>query len=344
MTEITLEGSHAAMPVREPKEMWSTRVLPDGRTELRINYSSYALMNLCKRKAHYALERKLISNHESPATLFGRAIHGALEVWYCAPRDSRRSASAECDDSVALMESGQEPLQHGRCVRCAAQARFLEISEPLKHLEPSDKRSRRAGTAILDAYFDHYADDPFTVLCDSIGPVSERRLELVLAEESDSRVVFFGSMDCALKNERTGHIVLVDHKTTSSLGLDFISRINPSAQFRGYMAAFRAAYPQFDTRTFMVNGIQVAKTKQSFLRQFVEIDDGAIAEWREAMLDSAYDFWARSQAGGPYPLVASDACSSWGSCQYRSICEVPSTLREGIIKAQYQDLGVSNHA
>ena len=323
------------MPAKAPKEMLSQVKLPDGRTEIRINHSSYSLISLCKRKAYYALERKLVNNSESAATLFGSAIHAALEVWYTAPLSSRRKGSAECDDSVANMEAGLEPIPHGRCVRCAAQARFLEVAKPLASLEPSDKRSNRNGTSILDAYFSHYLDDPFVVLSDELGPIAERRVSMVLAEESDSRVVYFGTIDAVLKNEFTGQIVICDHKTTSALGQEFMQRINPNFQYTAYAAAFRKSYPQHDTRTFMSNGILVAKTKQTFMRQFTEISDDLINEWRTSILDTAYDWYARTQAQGPYPMNSPEPCTHFGGCQFRSICEVPASIKENIIEAHY---------
>lgn len=324
-------------PQREAKEMLSLRKLPDGRTEIRINHSSYSLLSLCKRKAHYALERRLSAQHESEALIFGRAVHTALEVWYTAPRTSRSKGSAECDDSVALMESGQAPLPHGSCMRCAAQAAFLKVAEPLRGLEVNSKRSLSNGTHILDAYFDNYADDPFVALQDKLGPICERRVEFVLEDASDARVVFFGTLDMALRNESSGHIVVCDHKTTSALGQDFLQRIDPNFQYINYLAAFRHTWPEHSTRTFMSNGILVAKTKTAFARQFVEIDDARIAEGREALLDVAYDWWARTKNNGPYPMNAPDPCNQWGSCQYRTICTTPVQLRESVIAAQYTD-------
>lgn len=335
MIPISLQAPIVAP--REPKEMLSYRKLPDGRTEIRINYSSASLISLCKRKAQYALSRKLVSNLESEATLFGRAIHAGLEVWYAAPRESRRGGTSMCDDSVALMESGAEPLAHGQCVRCSAQAAFLRTSEALSVLDSGDKRSRRAGTAMLDAYFDHYVDDPFVVLRDALGPICERKVELVVYEDSQTRVVFFGTIDTVLLNERTNHIVVCDHKTTSSLGQEFIQRIDPNNQYRGYMAAFHAIWPTHGTRTFMSNGLQVAKTKTAFARQFVEIDDAAVAEWREWLLDIAYDWYHRTEHSHSFPMSAPDPCTQWGGCQYRAICTTPVSLRENVIRAQYEE-------
>lgn len=337
MTQIDLSALGAQMPEREAKTMFSRRLLQDGRTELRINHSSYSLISLCKRKAYYTLERGLVSRQENEATLFGRAIHGALEVWYSAPRGARGKASAICDDSIALMGAGQEPLPHGRCTRCAAQARFLEIATPLAHVASGEKRSRANGNSLLDAYFDHYNEDPFVALTDELGPISERTFELTLAEESDSRVVFFGTIDTVLKNEETQQIVITDHKTTSALGSDFLQRIRPNWQYVGYTAAFRQHYPQHDTRTFMSNGLLVAKTKHAFARQFTEVEDSLIDEWRIALLDAAYDWWARTKMGSlsSFPMHTPDPCTQWGGCGYRTICETPSHLRENVIEALY---------
>jgi hypothetical protein len=326
-----------ALPERDPKEMLSFRTLPDSRTEILINHSSYTLLSECKRKAHYALQRGLRQTNESAATLFGRAIHAGLEVWYTAPRSLRQRGSSVCDDSIALMECGQSPIPHGACVRCAAIAGFLRIVEPLRGLEPSDKRSPRNGTTILDAYFDQYADDPYVVLRDSLGPVSERRVRLQLTDLPDSCVTFFGTIDVVLQNEATKHVVVTDHKTTSALGSEFLQRIAPNAQYTGYVAAFRANWPESATRTFMSNGLLVAKTKQTFARQFTEVTDEHIEEWRESLLDAAYDWWARVKAGGSYPMTTPGPCTTWGGCQYRALCESPSSIRESVIKAQYEN-------
>lgn len=323
------------MPEREPKEMLSIGTLPDGRADIRINYSSYTLISLCKRKAHYALNRGLVSNYESEATLFGRAIHAALEVWYTSPRSARKRGSAQCDDYIASLEAGIAVPSHGQCLRCASQARFLEVAQALSALDSSQKRSVRNGLTILDAYFDTYLDDPFVVLSDALGPICERRVSMILADESDSRVTFFGTLDTVLINEHNQHIVLCDHKTTSGLGTDFLQRIRPNWQYTNYLAAFRRTWPQHDTRTFMSNGLLVAKTKTAFLRQFTEIDDGLIEEARISLLDSAYDWWARVKSDGPWTMNAPDPCTQWGGCQYRTICEVPGHLRESIIASHY---------
>lgn len=330
-----------ALPTREGKEMLSKRKLADGRSEIRINHSSYSLIALCKRKAHYALNQGLVSRQESAATLFGRAIHAALEVWYSAHPGSRKRMTNVCDDSFALMESGQEPVAHGRCIACSSAYAFLQIARPLESLGSQDKRSLRNGLAILEAYFSTYADDPFTAMSDDLGPLCERMLAMPVYEDAQVRIVFFGTLDAVLKNTQTGQILLCDHKTTSALGQDFLQRIRPNWQYVAYTAAFRHNYPEVDTRLFMSNGILVAKTKTSFARQFCQVDDGIIADWRESLVDVVMDWDKRVSTTNLFPMTTPDPCTQWGGCQFRTICEAPTKLRESVIKASYSQ-GDSN--
>lgn len=325
------------------KEMFSSVTGIDGWTNVRINYSSYSEIRKCARKAHYTLDRGLRLRDvegDSPALTFGSAVHAALEVWYCAPRTSRRRGSAACDDSQALMASGQAPLPHesGQCVRCAAVYAFIARGQALRTLPADDKRSIASGIGILNDYFDHYADDPFVVFSDDLGPVCERMIPFVLTEDkaTKTRVTFFGTIDTVLVNERTSHVLVCDHKTTSSLGKEFLQRIHPNWQYVGYVAAFRGAYASrgISTRTAMSNGIQVAKTKTSFARQYTEVPDALIAEWREALLDTAFDWVARRETRS-YPMTAPDPCTQYSGCTYRTICESPGELRESIIRANY---------
>lgn len=324
------------MPKRDVKEMLTVRTLPDGRREIRVNHSSYSLMSLCKRKAHYALNKGLVSRTESPATLFGSAIHAALEVWYASPPEHRKRGTSVCDDSFALMESGQAPVPHGRCVRCSAAYAFLQRAQGLQALQPDDKRSLRNGLTILEAYFETYADDPFVILSDALGPLCERMLSFTVSEDRWLRVTFFGTLDAVLRNPQSGQVILCDHKTTSALGKDFLQRINPNWQYVAYVAAFRENYPEHDTRTFMSNGVLVAKTKTSFARQFVQVSDSLIADWKESFLDSTHDWLKRIDETRSFPMTAPDPCCMWGSCQYRTICETPAALRDSVIRASYE--------
>jgi hypothetical protein len=320
---------------KAPKEMLSATLAADGKYDVRINFSSLDLLQTCKRRAYYVLKRRLVSTNESAPLIFGTAIHAALEVWYCAPRVERRKhATAQCDDSQALMLAGQPPEPHGACVRCASVFAFLEAARPLAALDSSDKRSCANGVVVLNHYFDHYASDPFVVLSDAHGPFCERDFELPVLEDAHKRITFFGRIDTILRNEETGVILVTDHKTTASLGSDFYNRVRPNFQYAGYVLAAQRAFG-LQTDMFLSNGIQVAKTVRGLARQVTQITSEDHAELLHA-IDYAVDDYLRCERTDIWPQSTPNACTQWGGCAYRAICEVPAAIRENVIEAQYQ--------
>lgn len=320
-------------PASEPKEMLNVSEQDDnGKRTYRINFSSLDVIQTCKRKAYYALVRGFRGVEESPPLTFGSAVHKALEVWYCAPRDSRKHGSAVCDDSQALMIAGAEPIAHGACVRCASVFAFVDRGASLRHLE-NDKRSLENGVATLNAYFDHYATDPFRIATDSSGPLCERKFEFVLFDTPVRKVVFFGTIDAVLVNEETGNVVVCDHKTTSALGNDFYNRVRPNFQYVGYVMAAQRALG-LATDTFLSNGVQVAKTKKEFARQVTKVTDEDFVELRNAV-EYAIEDYATCAVRGIWPMSTPNACCMYGACAYRQVCEVPNALKENVISALY---------
>lgn len=329
-------GTEFSAPKREPKEMLSVTKLADGRDDVRINFSSLDIIQTCKRKAYFALERGLFSQTEGPATLFGSATHAALEVWYCAPRTSRKRASGQCDDYQALLIAGATDLSaadHGSCVRCAAASRFAERGAALAGLPQGDQRSIANGIDTLNNYFDHYADDPFTVLSDGDGPMCERRVEFLLCEDPIKRITFFGTIDAILVNEHTGATLVCDHKTTTRLGADFYNRVRPNFQYTGYTLGAQRCLG-LKTDMFMSNGIQVAKTVKGLARQVTQITPDDFAELQLAT-ERAVNDYLDCAFSGLWPQSTPNACTHWGGCSYRQICEVPRPLQENIISSLY---------
>ncbi len=271
-----------------------------------INSSSVDLIQTCRRKAYYALERNLRGGDESEAQLFGTAIHRAMEAFYGAP--------VEGGERQLTLEQFQDAF-----VDCASQT--------LAHLPDSDKRSIANGKKILEKYWDTYQNDPWRVVVDASGPVVERSFELKLTPS----IRIHGQIDCLLENVETGEIVVCDHKTSSSLGSDFLNRIKPNIQFSIY--AWAARQLGFRVNRVMVNGIQVAKTKVDLLRVFtsrMESDEEEM--W--AALSEAVELYRGCQKRGVWPQ-SSSSCSNWGGCQYRDVCSLDAGFRETAIQQIY---------
>lgn len=342
MTQITVTDLPLIIGDKIPHEMLSSRIGDDGRTHIRINFSSLDILQTCKRRAFFALERNLVVSHENAAMCFGSSIHAALEVWYCSPRADRRQASGKCDDFQSLLLANQSPdiASHGSCVRCSSVYSFLRTGEPLRHLPDSDKRSLSSGIDILNNYFDTYATDPFSILQDEIGPICERKFEFPILETSRKIVTFFGTIDSIFVNDVTKNIVVVDHKTTAALGTDFYNRIRPNFQYIGYVLAAQFVFG-LKTNTFMSNGIQVAKTVKGLARQVTQVTEEDFQELRLS-LDWATDDYLRCKALGVWPMSTPNACTQWGGCQFRPICELPTEMHENIIEAQFNTKGITN--
>ena len=77
-----------------------------------INSSSVDLIQTCRRKAYYALERNLRGGDESEAQLFGTAIHRAMEAFYGAPVEGgeRRLTLEQFQD--AFVDCASQTLAH----------------------------------------------------------------------------------------------------------------------------------------------------------------------------------------------------------------------------------------
>lgn len=325
---MLIEAPHT-LGKRSKKEMLSIAfetdsVLHRTRPVVRINSSSLELIQLCKRKADYVLNREFSSNEENAATLFGSAIHKALETWYCSSREDRRSDLSSCP--------GFEPVANSAghdCGKCRAMRSFHAVAGPLNTLEMGDKRHPYNGERILETYFKKYQDDPFEVYVDKEGPVVERRLEAVLIDEPDLKVIYFGTVDCVLKDVQTAITLVTDHKTTSSLGTEFYNRLKPNFQYCGYVWLVQQVLG-LNTDMFMVNGIQVAKTKTDLARQVVTYTPDDFKEWKTAVRWNVEEF-LRAKEFNTWPMNAPNPCTQWGGCQFRDVCAADSSLRENML-------------
>lgn len=284
------------------------------------------------RKAQYSLLMKLKNDTESEATLFGSAIHKALEHWYCLPEEMRELSTKDAALAETLINLPSEEQSFDGALESIRQ--FSLKAQPLKWLGDGDKRSIANGIKILKAYFKHYKDDGLEVLRDSTGlPYVEREVEFVLYEDDKIVILYHGTIDAIMKNKISSNIMVADHKTTATLGSQFYNRIKPNHQYTGYIMAAQRSLG-IETNLFMVNGIQVAKTKAEFARQVTDRNQEDFNEMTSAVVAGVYNLLGAMQANN-FPMSAPNSCSNYGSCQYLDICSSPKALRETIINSKY---------
>lgn len=308
------------------------------KTLVVINYSSLELIQTCLRKAYYNLQLGLVTE-DAPALAFGSAIHKALEHWYTLPLGQRTLPTGQ-KDRVELMAYGHHldmPLQ-GPAESC--RQFVLSGRRMLGGLDDGDKRSLTNGLKILQAYFRRFSDDRFEVARDADNqPLIERSFEFQIYDSPGLEIRYHGTIDVVLRNIDTGVLVVADHKTTSQLGTEFYNRCKPNPQYTGYVWGAQQCLG-LDTNMFMVNGIQVAKTKQEFARQITQRTKEDFDELRASVVEQVhrylhalrYDNWTQS---------APNPCSIYGGCAYLPICEVPKQLRSSVIKAKWPDIAAN---
>lgn len=327
-------------PEGSEKEMLSA--FPDGaRTKVRINSSSLSVLQSCPRKAQFTLERGLRPREGgSPATLFGSAVHRALEIFYCGEAQER-ILPKNLKEKTELMAGGTLVEGEEDNLVLRAVRGFLTEASPLASLPSSDKRSLAAGAWMLHHYFETYIDDPFVVWKKEDGsPAVELPLAFPLWSDEELEIEYFGTVDVILRNEQTGQIVVCDHKTSSVVGNDFYNRLKPNHQYTGYLLGAREVLG-LETDTFLVNCLQVKpKPKTSrggpphFPRQATRRTEEDFREFRKTVAWEVERYLEMRDAKF-FPLGNPDSCANYGGCQYLPICSSHENLRENIIEAQY---------
>lgn len=338
MAIVTVEDSTSVeLPPAAPKEMISvTTDEATGKTRVNINSSSLGIIQECMRKAQYSLVEGWRSSVEAPATLFGRAMHKALEVFYLGHPEERILPKYE---HLEMMAFGHQPPATNNDLIYRAIAAFLKEAQPLKDLPETDKRSLQNGVWILSEYFKTFIDDPYTAYVDEEGPFIERTFTYRMHEDATLIVDVFGTIDFVFRHLRTGDLLAGDHKTASFLnfgGQSYFDREKPNHQYSLYLLGVNRVY-NLPITDFMVNVLEVKakpKTKGakgvSFPRQITQRTEEDFAELKETIMDSV-NRYLYATTNRIFPMGGVDACNKYGGCQFKQICASPQSIRETVL-------------
>lgn len=332
-----LSDVDAVVPRTEPlKEMISVS-RENGKTKVRINSSSLQVIQECKRKAGLLLRDRWIAENESAATIFGSAVHKALEVFYSGAPELRVLPERE---QMELMSFGHPVAGEEDSLLLRATRAFLERGKVLHSVPADDKRSLQAGVYMLWHYFKDYLHDPFVAYIDENGPFVERQFSFILHEDPTLIIEYFGTIDLAVKHVTTGQLLIADHKTSSVVGKEFYNRLKPNAQYTGYLLAAHRVFG-LAPEGFLVNCLQVKSkpktargTPPHFPRQITTRDEYDYREFTEAVYCAVQDY-LRGYFREVWPMGHVSSCASYAGCQYLAVCSAPHTLRENILKSKF---------
>lgn len=195
--------------------------------------------------------------------------------------------------------------------------------------EDDGKRTFKMGEWILKNYHNAYQDQPFKVL------QTEKEFCIPLGNGNN----LIGRIDKII--EWDGVTWVMDHKTTSQLGPQFMKMHTPNLQFDGYTwAAHRMGYT--NCQGVLVDAILVAKglldsTSKAKLSPLAR--DFAVRT-NEDMGEYVKNVWAIQKDINMCEMEDVwtpnfDACTYYGECPYRRVCKEPVDLRERVIEMDY---------
>lgn len=298
-------------------------------TEIRVNSSSLDIMQSCMRKADFLLNRQYIGE-SAPALKYGQAIHSALAYWYSLPVE-QREWDASVREEAKVMAYNEAIKADKSPILMTVKAFIDSTDECIRMLPEDDKRSISNGVETILEYIKLYWNDGLEIVRDSGGvPLVEREVSFELGVLGDRKLVYFGTLDAVMINPHTGIKFVVDHKTTSALGKDFLNRIKPNHQYTGYWYGAKSCFG-IDTDTFLINGIQVAKTKKSFTRQYTTRNNDDLEELIHTTVFYVLGY-LRCLETGVWPISCPNPCAMWGGCKFLEVCSAPLSIRESVIK------------
>lgn len=342
---VTLDTSAIvpSAPAVLPKEMLTHSVLPDGRDHFRINFSSLSVMQECWRKVQYSLVRGLRPQLESPATLFGSAIHKGLETFYRGKRTERKLPTRYAEIMEQIGCGHWEPEWADNLLLSAARS-FVLKAAPLSALADDNKRSIHTGVWMLRHYFERYLTDEYVIMEDAQGPIVERSFSMEILSDLQMVIEAFGTIDFVMKSDVTGLILPGDHKTSSSL-YQFYDMVSPNFQYTMYSWAARKVLG-VESDCFLVNALEVKappKTAKgsppNFIRQVTTRTQEHYDELKDAITLACLIYRANKKAD-TWPMASPGPCTGkYGTCQYHEVCSAPLALKENIISAKFQQTG-----
>lgn len=265
------------------------RLMRQEGNRLYVNSSSLSVIQSCLKKADYILNHGLVAP-ESTAASFGTRIHKAMEDFYSKPAGRRPSL-------VDLVRSAMEGF-----------------------IPTDDRRTVETALKMAEHYEESFKNDPWVVMRDlDEKPLVEREFSFLIQALPQIEVYWFGKIDLAVANPETGELAVMDHKTTSSVGRDFMARWNPNHQLTGYMLGVQSILNEPCNKA-IINGLQVVKTKQNVVRLETTRTQQDFDDFRKTVMFYVTEFY-KAKKMDFYPKAGGYTCGEFGGCSFIDSCQ-----------------------
>lgn len=188
-------------------------------------------------------------------------------------------------------------------------------------------------TNMLRAFQDYFMEYPLNsdTIVPVITPEGKAAVEFSFSIPLDTEplhptsgdpLLYCGKFD--MLGLRDGVIFVVDEKTTGSLGETWRKQWDLNPQFTGYCYAAKTfGYPVAGA---IIRGVGLLKTRISHEQAIVYRPDHLIEKWR-AQLSRDVSRMVAAWDTGLWDFAFNNACTDYGGCSYKSLCQSPDPER-----------------
>jgi PD-(D/E)XK nuclease superfamily len=267
-----------------------------------IDSSMLATFRACPKKFYWTYISNKIPSGESIHLIAGGA--------FAAGCDAARRTQFAYDKKIDLIELQSAAVK-------AFSLHWGDYEAPENHAKSFENM-----VVALCAYLDqhHPFDDMVQPIRTPTGePCSEFSfavpLESHVLHPSGAPFLFAGRFD--LLGTFGDLPVILDEKTTGSLGTYWLQSWDMRGQFMGYCWALNLL--GYKVRDAIVRGIAIQKTKHDFLTCPIRYSDHMIDRWELTLYQTLQRIvWCYNNDQWDYNFA--DSCSSYGGCPYKTLC------------------------
>lgn len=330
--DITLPTSAVAIHpvdlIPKPRRELLTPLPEEGHYLLVVDNSAIETFTTCPRYAQYYLTYAREAHARNAALTFGGAVHKGCEAIELLEATGQSSET----------ETAQKVLRF-----------FTENPAP-----PDEYRTPQNALELLAHYRVRktFPDYQWKVLSDDGGLLVERAFEVplgVLQVDTDIQlpiwdsprrvravhVAWSGRIDLVAECNNKNRVV--DNKTSSIGGDQFIQDFQLSNQTIGYVWAARQLWPDLNIDGFCLNAFHLKKPSAgkglmetgprggppalSFFRAYFDYSNTRIAQWEHNAMTLCEDF-VHCLVRDEFPMHVKWCFGKYGKCQFHDICTI----------------------
>lgn len=283
---------------------------------LFVDNSFLEALTTCPRKLQYTYLLKRRPVLEKPSLNLGSAIHDALEYRYKHFKNNSTSVL----DEQEIFEKVLSPF-------------FAQNPEP-----EGDHRNLQFAHEVLKRYLQRYSVEPFKLLTKEGEVQAELTFALPLFVHESTAIMYCGRIDLPVIWD--DQVIIIDHKTASSLGQYYFDGQRVSSQYEGYCWAFEQT-AKLPVTGYCINAIRTKEMPgkprgswddwwmEGFQRHKEYLRPGQLEEWKKNTIALVKEFFYHFQQD--FMPQKKKACTMYGKCPYYDVCYLREPQREVVL-------------